>query len=150
MKGRYTCSNSGTKVCNENWKGAECDNCADNTTGVGNNCKKFNNSYYRWVAIGTTTIAAVSIITAAVLIVYVVVIRRRLKESERHLPTRSNKTENAEMPERERDNIQVEYACADEIEDIETYADVTILENETVEMTRQKCKKEGVYVNVRL
>ena len=139
VKGRYTCSNSGTKVCNEKWKGAECDNCADNTTGVGNNCKKFNN--YRWVAIGTTTIAAVSIITTAGLIVYVVVLRRRLKENERNFVTRSNKIENTEMPEKERDNIQVEYACPDEYEDDETYADVTVLDNETVQMTRQKCKK---------
>ena len=139
VKGRYSCSDLGEKVCNENWKGAECDNYVDNTTGVGNNCKKFNN--YRWVAISTSTIAAVSIISTAVLIVYVVVLRRRLKENERSLVTRSNKIGNTEMPEKERDNIQVEYACPDEYEDDETYADVTILENETVQMTRQKYKK---------
>ena len=129
VEGRYTCSDSGTKVCNENWKGAECDNCADNTTGVGNNCKKFNN--YRWVAIGTSTIAAVSTITAVVLIVYFMVPKRRIKEDERNLVTRFNKTADAEIPKRDIDSIKVGFVCADESEDIEkTYADVTILDNE--------------------
>ena len=119
----------------------------DNTKAVENNCQTFNS--HKWVDMCTTTIAVVSTITAIALIIYVVVLRRRIKENERHLATRSNKTENAEMPERERDSIKVEHACADEIEDIETCADVTILYNETVEMTRQKYNKEGAY-NFRL
>ena len=33
VDGRYTCSNSGTKVCNENWMGKECHNCTEHRTG---------------------------------------------------------------------------------------------------------------------
>ena len=176
VEGRYTCSDLGRKVCYKNWRGEECENCSegyfskfcdvfcketghyncsltggkvclDNKTAVENNCQKF--SYHKLVDIGTTTIAVVSTITAVVLTIYVMVLRRRQKENEQSLVTRSNKMPNSGIPEREIDSTVVEYACADEIEE-ETYADVTILDNGTVEMTRHKYKKEGAYVNVRL
>ena len=175
-KNRFTCADDGSKDCYKNWKGEECENCSegyfsefcdvfcketghyncsvtgrkvcyDNTTTVENNCQKFSN-YYKWIAIGATTFAVVSTISSVVLVICV--LRRRLKENEQTLATRSNQTVNAEIPEGEIDSIIVQYACADEVEDDETYADVTILDYETVEMTRQKSKKEGAYVNVRL
>ena len=122
--------------------------CLDNTTAVGNYCHKLNDN--TWVAIGTTIFAVVSTITAVVLIIDNDVLRRRPKESDRHLATRSNKTANTEIPEKERDSIKVEYACADESEDIEIYGGVTILENKTVETTKQNYKKEGSYDTVRI
>ena len=166
-KNKFTCADDGSKYCYKNWGGEECENCSegyfselcdvfcketghyncsvtggkvcyDNTTTVENNCQKFNN-YYKWIA--ASTFAVVSTITSVVLIIYVVVLRRHLTKNEQDLATRSYKTANAEIPEGERDNIVVEYACADEVEDDETYADVTILDYETVEMTRQKYKK---------
>ena len=176
-KNRFTCADDGSKDCYKNWKGEECENCSegyfselcdvfcketghyncsstggkvclDGSTTVENNCQKFKKNI--WVNIGTPTVAVVSTITAVVMIIYVMILRKRLKENELSLARRSNKTANAEIPEGERDSIVVEYACADEVEDDETYADVTILDYETIEMTRQKYKKEGAYVNVRL
>ena len=176
-KNKFTCADDGSKDCYENWKGEECENCSegyfselcdvfcketghyncnltgekvclDGSTTVENNCQKLKKNTR--VNIGTLTVAVVSTITAVVMIIYVMILRKRLKENELSLARRSNKTANAEIPEGERDNIVVEYACADEVEDDETYADVTILDYETIEMTRQKYKKEGAYVNVRL
>ena len=56
VEGKYTCSDSGKKVCNENWKGVECDNCADHKTGEtcekcsegwgGNKCQECGQDYY--------------------------------------------------------------------------------------------------------
>ena len=36
---RYICSDSGKKVCHENWKGSECDNCAELVKLVSNSVK---------------------------------------------------------------------------------------------------------------
>ena len=56
VDGRYSCSDLGTKVCNENWKGAECDSCAEHRTGEtceecskgwgGNKCQECAQDYY--------------------------------------------------------------------------------------------------------
>ena len=56
VDGRYTCSNLGKKVCNENWKGLECDSCAEHRTGEtceqcsegwgGNKCQECDKDYY--------------------------------------------------------------------------------------------------------
>ena len=152
---KFTCKKDGRKACYKNWKGEECDNCSeeyfgqfcdvfckatghyncnstggevclDGSTTVENNCQKFKKN--TWVNIGTPTVAVVSTITAVVMIIYVMILRKRLKENELSLVRRSNKTANAEIPEGERDSIVVEYACADEVVDMETYADVTILD----------------------
>ena len=43
VEGKYTGSDSGKKVCNKNWKGAECDNCAEHR--IGETCEKFSEGW---------------------------------------------------------------------------------------------------------
>ena len=152
MKGRYTCSHEGTKVCHEDWKGLDCDTCVYP-------CEKciINNK----AAIGATVLEVVLTLVAGALLVGLMVLRRRLKEKERHLVTGSKERANAgkvKVVLKEKKALKdkkVEYACADEEPYIEmreyfetpkveyvyadqfkedpTYADVTIPENKTAE-----------------